>query len=480
MIKPGFLLVGLLLATCSLLSLAFDPSPLQDFCVADRNSKVLENGFACKDPKMVKADDFLFKGIREMGNTTNAVGSNVTTVNVDIFPGLNTLGISLERIDYAPCGLNTPHYHPRATEVLTVIKGSLQVGFITTNPDNKFFTKRLKKGDVFIFPKALIHFQQNVGNGYALALSSLNSQNPGVVTIANAVFGSNPDISDDTLAKAFQVDKKVICEIQYIGLVDTTSVALSYVYYIPSLTINLASVSQICDFRCDVKFSVTDCSIYDRKTHDLVGTGVLGKLDAHDIFDCSGCKLAKFSALPFSNSVSSSNAPFDLTSCTDTPQQNDVAERKHRHLVETARSFLLYVVVPSVLWGESVLTATYVINIIPTAHNSSFSPFEKSYGALPDYSSLSSVKSCIHLAISYYSVPASSHNLTQSKLIKVDPFDDVTHEPLPFVARNNITCSRSTSKTTETTPEITPETTPDTIPETTTSTEIVVDPPPSG
>nr|GEU52888.1 putative germin-like protein 2-1 [Tanacetum cinerariifolium] len=169
--------VGLLLATCSLFGLAFDPSPLQDFCVADRNSKVLENGFACKDPKMVKADDFLFK-------------------------------------DYAPCGLNAPHYHPRATEVLTVIKGSLQVGFITTNPDNKFFTKRLKKGDVFIFPKALIHFQQNVGNGYALALSSLNSQNPGVVTIANAVFGSNPGISDDTLAKAFQVDKKVICEIQ--------------------------------------------------------------------------------------------------------------------------------------------------------------------------------------------------------------------------------------------------------------------------
>ncbi|GJY02384.1 putative reverse transcriptase domain-containing protein [Tanacetum coccineum] len=205
----------------------------------------------------------------------------------------------------------------------------------------------------------------------------------------------------------------------YIGLVDTTSVALSYVYYIPSLTINLAS-----------------------------------------------------------------------TSCTDTPQQNDVAERKHRHLVETARSFLLSVVVPSVFWGESVLTATYVINRIPTAHNSSFSPFEKSYGVLPDYSSLSVFEfsqklytSC-HVDflehISYYYVPASSHNLTQSKLIKVDPFDDVTHEPPPFVARNNRTCSRSTSKTTETTPEITPETTPDTIPETTTSTKIVVDPPPSG
>ncbi|GJZ08411.1 putative germin-like protein 2-1 [Tanacetum coccineum] len=39
-------------------------------------------------------------------------------------------------------------------------------------------------------------------------------QNPGAITIANAVFGSDPDISDDILAKAFQVDKKVIDEIQ--------------------------------------------------------------------------------------------------------------------------------------------------------------------------------------------------------------------------------------------------------------------------
>ncbi|GJS65470.1 uncharacterized mitochondrial protein-like protein [Tanacetum coccineum] len=76
------------------------------------------------------------------------------------------------------------------------------------------------------------------------------------------------------------------------------------------------------------------------------------------------------------------------TSCTDTHQQNGVVERKHRHLVGTARSFLLSADVPSQFWGEAVLTATYVINIIPTAHNSSLSPFKKLYGTLHDYSSL--------------------------------------------------------------------------------------------
>ena len=35
------------------------------------------------------------------------------------------------------------------------------------------------------------------------------------------------------------------------------------------------------------------------------------------------------------------------TSCTDTPKQNGVVERKHRHIVETTRSLLLSNFVPS-------------------------------------------------------------------------------------------------------------------------------------
>ncbi|CAL9103583.1 unnamed protein product, partial [Musa acuminata var. zebrina] len=47
-----------LLAMASSFAMASDPSPLQDFCVADKDSKVLVNGFVCKDPKVVKAEDF--------------------------------------------------------------------------------------------------------------------------------------------------------------------------------------------------------------------------------------------------------------------------------------------------------------------------------------------------------------------------------------------------------------------------------------
>ncbi|KAK4282362.1 hypothetical protein QN277_013749 [Acacia crassicarpa] len=192
---------------------AFDPSPLQDFCVAINDTKttdgVFVNGKFCKDPKLVNANDFLFSGLKK-GDTSGPLGSSVTVVDVTKILGLNTLGISLARLDFAPKGLNPPHIHPRATEILVVLEGTLYVGFVTSNPDNRLFTKVLNKGDVFVFPIGLIHFQLNVGKTNAVAISGLSSQNPGLITIAKNVFGSNPPISSEVLAKAFQVDAKII------------------------------------------------------------------------------------------------------------------------------------------------------------------------------------------------------------------------------------------------------------------------------
>uniref|UniRef100_A0A0D3F5A9 Germin-like protein n=1 Tax=Oryza barthii TaxID=65489 RepID=A0A0D3F5A9_9ORYZ len=206
--------VALLALWCSHGAIASDPGLLQDFCVVDKMSQVRVNGFLCKDAKDVVAGDFFFSGLHMAGNTTNKQGSNVTTVNVAQIPGLNTMGVSLVHIDYAPNGLNPPHTHPRATEILTVLEGSLYVGFVTSNSENKLFTKVLNKGDVFVFPQGLVHFQFNNGTNNAVALAALSSQNPGVITVGNAVFGSKPSISDDILAKAFQVDKNIIDRIQ--------------------------------------------------------------------------------------------------------------------------------------------------------------------------------------------------------------------------------------------------------------------------
>ncbi|RVW53199.1 Germin-like protein subfamily 1 member 13 [Vitis vinifera] len=210
----SFLVTVALVALVSSLASASDPSPLQDTCVAIDEPKDAGISLFCKDPKLTEAEDFFFSGLDKPGNTSNPVASNVTTVNVEQIKGLNTLGISMVRIDYEPYGQNPPHTHPRATEILTVLEGTLYVGFVTSNTENRLISKVLNKGDVFVFPIGLIHFQFNVGKTKAVAIAGLSSQNPGVITIANAVFGSDPPINPDVLTRAFQLDKKVVSYLQ--------------------------------------------------------------------------------------------------------------------------------------------------------------------------------------------------------------------------------------------------------------------------
>ncbi|WZY99772.1 hypothetical protein YC2023_072101 [Brassica napus] len=54
------------------------------------------------------------------------------------------------------------------------------------------------------------------------------------------------------------------------------------------------------------------------------------------------------------------------TSCPYTPQQNGVAERKNRHLMEVARSLMFQANVPERFWSDAVSTACYLINRMPT------------------------------------------------------------------------------------------------------------------
>ncbi|CAH2079796.1 unnamed protein product [Thlaspi arvense] len=211
------------LATLSLfalihpLAIASDPSPVQDFCVGVNTPAdgVFVNGKFCKDPKLATANDFFFTGLDRPKVATNAVGTSITPVFADNLPGLNTLGLAFARVDYAVNGQVPPHTHPRASEFVVVQEGTLLAGFVSSDQDgNRLFAKILNKGDLFVFPEGLIHFQSNVGRVPAVAFAAFNSQNPGLITIANTVFGSNPPINPDVLAKAFQLDPRVIMDLQ--------------------------------------------------------------------------------------------------------------------------------------------------------------------------------------------------------------------------------------------------------------------------
>lgn len=71
-----------------------------------------------------------------------------------------------------------------------------------------------------------------------------------------------------------------------------------------------------------------------------------------------------------------------------TPQQNGVAERANRTLVEMARSMLIHANLPQNLWAEAVLTAVYLRNRSPTEILCDRTPYEVWYKRKPKVSHL--------------------------------------------------------------------------------------------
>jgi quercetin dioxygenase-like cupin family protein len=180
------------------------PSDPSHMGVATVFNETTDSTFLCKDVNTVTAKDFVFQGLANAGTVTSKQGSLVTKAFVNEFPAVNTLGISAARIDFVKNGLNPPHEHPRATELLYVLSGSLLVGFVDTS--NTLFQQTLETGDLFVFPEGLLHFEMEVGNGPASAFSAFDSQNPGTLQTVEALLGSNPQISKDVIESAFAIN----------------------------------------------------------------------------------------------------------------------------------------------------------------------------------------------------------------------------------------------------------------------------------
>ncbi|KAM1503397.1 hypothetical protein ACFXTO_028641 [Malus domestica] len=72
----------------------------------------------------------------------------------------------------------------------------------------------------------------------------------------------------------------------------------------------------------------------------------------------------------------SSQGIIHQTSCVGTPQQNGVAERKNRDILEKTRALMLHMHVPKKFWSFAILTATYLINRLPSHVLGFKSPYE--------------------------------------------------------------------------------------------------------
>ncbi|KAF2746923.1 RmlC-like cupin, partial [Sporormia fimetaria CBS 119925] len=142
----------------------------------------------------------------------NAKGGRALAANIDTFPLLTDLGISTTVAFLSPCGLNTPHVHPRATEFLTLVSGSLTFGSILENglvdPGQPAEIRgRLQPFQGTAFPVGSIHYQFNPScDTEAVFVASLNNEDPGTNQVAQGFLGLDGGVVNATLGFPKTVD----------------------------------------------------------------------------------------------------------------------------------------------------------------------------------------------------------------------------------------------------------------------------------
>lgn len=122
---------------------AEDPDILSDF-VFPQNVSIIDGNF------------FTFTSMCPLFGFGPPTTFNVLKTSVAEFPSLNEQSVSYVVLEFANGTTNPPHIYPHSAELLFLVGGTLQVGFAYTT--NKLFTQTLQAGNLFVFPKRLVHF----------------------------------------------------------------------------------------------------------------------------------------------------------------------------------------------------------------------------------------------------------------------------------------------------------------------------------
>lgn len=104
-----------------------------------------------------------------------------------------------------------------------------------------------------------------------------------------------------------------------------------------------------------------------------------------NFFQCDGG--GEFNSKVFINHLNSCGIQKQV-SCPYTPEQNGVAERKHRHITETALTMIFHASLPLKLWPDVFFAAVYVINRMPLSSIKNKSPYELLFRRTPEYNGL--------------------------------------------------------------------------------------------
>nr|GEW33858.1 hypothetical protein [Tanacetum cinerariifolium] len=178
------------------------------------------------------------------------------------------------------------------------------------------------------------------------------------------------------------------------GKIKTGKLDFDDVYFVKELKFNLFSVSQMCDKKNSVLFTDTECLVLssDFKLPDASQDETASVLKTF-IISLENLLSHKVKVIRCDNETEFKNSNLNQFcglkgikrefSVPRTPQQNGIAERKNRTLIEAARTLLADSLLPIPFSTEAVDTACYVENrvLVTKPHNKT--PYELLHGRLP-------------------------------------------------------------------------------------------------
>jgi hypothetical protein len=170
------------------------------------------------------------------GGGTGRGGSDVLA-NRKNFPALIGLGVAASVGFLNPCGMNTPHTHPRATEFLIIASGgNVKTGFIQEEGITTELTTTLDKYEGAIFPMGSIHYEFNYNCEPAIFISAFSSDDPGLSRVAQNFFGLNSNV--------------VNADLGYPTFLDQTNIAKFAATIPPAFALG----TQACLVRCNITY----------------------------------------------------------------------------------------------------------------------------------------------------------------------------------------------------------------------------------